>query len=85
MKRWIRYSIILFDFFSLIRVTDLAQRIELEYKPTVDELLTTVINRDEVEELVKRPVTSCIRETDLHEISPYFTFSGSSILWKWWS
>ena len=54
------------------RVTDLAQKIELEYKPTIDELLTTVINRDEVEELVKRPV-----ETRLALIvARFYTFLG---------
>ena len=38
------------------RVSELAQTIEFEHKPTLEELLSTVINRDEVEELVKRPV-----------------------------
>jgi hypothetical protein len=41
---------------KIIRVAELAQTIELEHKPTIEELLSTVINRDEVEELVKRPV-----------------------------
>lgn len=40
----------------MIRVAELAQTIEFEHKPTLKELLCTVINRDEVEELVKRPV-----------------------------
>ena len=40
----------------IIRVAELAQTIEFEHKPTLEELLGTVINRDEVEELVKRPV-----------------------------
>jgi len=42
--------------YEIIRVAELAQTIELEHKPTLEELLGTVINRDEVEELVKRPV-----------------------------
>jgi hypothetical protein len=37
-------------------VVDLAQKVELECKLTVDELLKAVINHDEVQELVKRPV-----------------------------
>jgi hypothetical protein len=39
-----------------LRVAELAQTIEFEHKPTLDELLGTVTNRDEVEELIKRPV-----------------------------
>ena len=38
------------------RVSELAELIELEHQPSLDELLTAVINRDEVEEMVKRPV-----------------------------
>ncbi|CAF1461812.1 unnamed protein product, partial [Adineta steineri] len=36
------------------RVIELAQTIELEHKPTLDELLSAVTNRVEVEELVKQ-------------------------------
>ncbi|CAF4470516.1 unnamed protein product, partial [Rotaria magnacalcarata] len=36
-------------------VTDLAQTVELEQKPTLEELLSTVINREDVEELIKKP------------------------------
>ena len=49
---------------DLSRVTDLAQKIELDHKPSVDELLTTVINREEVEELVKQPVRLIIDGID---------------------
>ncbi|CAF3362603.1 unnamed protein product [Rotaria socialis] len=37
------------------KVTDLAQTVELEQKPTLEELLSTVINREDVEELIKKP------------------------------
>jgi hypothetical protein len=37
-------------------VAELAQSIEIERKPTLDELLSTIINRDEVEKLIKQPV-----------------------------
>ncbi|CAF3545026.1 unnamed protein product [Rotaria sordida] len=37
------------------KVAELAQTIEFEHKPTIEELLSTVINRDEVEELIKKP------------------------------
>jgi hypothetical protein len=46
-------------FIKIIRVADLAHTIELEQKPTIEELLCTIVNRDEVEELVKRPVRFC--------------------------
>ncbi len=42
--------------FEIIRVIELAQAIELEHKPTLEELLSAVMNREEVEELVKRIV-----------------------------
>ncbi len=42
--------------FQIIRVIELAQAIELEHKPTLEELLSAVMNREEVEELVKRIV-----------------------------
>lgn len=38
------------------RVAEIAQTIEFEHRPSLEELLNTVINRDDVEELVKRPV-----------------------------
>ncbi|UJR28036.1 hypothetical protein I4U23_009293 [Adineta vaga] len=41
-------------FINSERVVELAQTIELEHKPTLDELLSAVLNREEVEELVKR-------------------------------
>ncbi|CAF0827492.1 unnamed protein product [Adineta ricciae] len=41
-------------FISGERVVELAQTVELEHKPTLDELLSAVLNREEVEELVKR-------------------------------
>ncbi|CAF2899332.1 unnamed protein product [Rotaria sp. Silwood2] len=37
------------------KVSELAQTIEFEHKPTLEELLSTLINRDEVEELIKKP------------------------------
>jgi hypothetical protein len=40
----------------LNRVAELAQNIEIERRPTLEELLSTVINRDEVEKLIKQPV-----------------------------
>jgi len=46
----------IFFIYKIIRVAELAQTIEFEYKPTLEELLSTVINREDVEELVKRPV-----------------------------
>ena len=55
------------------RVSDLAEQIELEHRPSLDELLSAVINRDEVEEMVKRPVEThrCpshrCRSTVLHD------------------
>ncbi len=42
--------------FEILRVIELAQAIELEHKPTLEELLSAVMNREEVEELVKRIV-----------------------------
>ncbi len=64
-----------------LRVAELAQTIEFEHKPTLDELLGTVTNRDEVEELVKRPVEfiSLINK----KCKYYFKKNqiGSSIFW----
>ncbi|CAF1395000.1 unnamed protein product, partial [Didymodactylos carnosus] len=37
------------------KVTDIAQTIEHEHKPTLEELLNVIINRDDVEEMIKRP------------------------------
>ncbi|CAF4056524.1 unnamed protein product [Rotaria sp. Silwood2] len=37
------------------KVAELAQFIEIERKPTLEELLSTIINRDEVEKLIKQP------------------------------
>jgi hypothetical protein len=45
-----------FFIYKIIRAAEVAQTIEFEHKPTLEELLGTVINRDEVEGLVKRPV-----------------------------
>jgi hypothetical protein len=41
---------------NLNRVAELAQIIEIEREPTLEELLSTIINRDEVEKLIKQPV-----------------------------
>jgi len=45
-----------FDIIHINRVAKLAQSTEIERKPTLEELLSTVINRDEVEKLIKQPV-----------------------------
>ena len=42
--------------FNLNRVAELAQSIEIERKPTLEELLSTIINRDEIEKLIQQPV-----------------------------
>lgn len=38
------------------RVIELAQKVELEHKPTLEELLSAIVNRIEVEELFKQTV-----------------------------
>jgi hypothetical protein len=42
--------------FNLNRVAELAQSIEIQRKPTLEELLSTIINRDEIEKLIQQPV-----------------------------
>lgn len=37
-------------------MADLAKSIPVEGKPTLEELLSTLINRDEVEKLIRQPV-----------------------------
>ncbi|CAF0958808.1 unnamed protein product [Rotaria sordida] len=37
------------------KVAELAQSIEIERKPTLEELLSTIINRDDIEKLIKQP------------------------------
>lgn len=38
------------------RVAELAQTIEIEHKLTLEELLNVIINRDDIEKLLKQPV-----------------------------
>ena len=45
---------------SVHRVAELAQGTEIDHKPTLEELLSTIINRDEVEKLIKQPVSKSI-------------------------
>jgi hypothetical protein len=42
--------------FNLNRVAELAQSIEIQRKPTLEELLSTIINRDEIEKFIQQPV-----------------------------
>jgi hypothetical protein len=42
--------------FNLNRVAELAQCTEIQRKPTLEELLSTIINRDEIEKLIQQPV-----------------------------
>ena len=37
-------------------MAELGQTIEVQCKPTLDELLSTIINRNEVEQFLKQPV-----------------------------
>jgi hypothetical protein len=50
------YSYISRNIIPIHRVAELSQSTEIKRKPTLEELLSTIINRDEVEKLIKQPV-----------------------------
>ena len=41
----------------LFRLADLSIEFELEKVPTVDDLLTVIVNREDVENLINKPVS----------------------------
>lgn len=45
---------------TCFRLADLAMEFELERPPTVDDLLTVIINREDVEALIGRPVSQLV-------------------------
>lgn len=54
--RYMFYLLMLMCF----RLADLAMEFELERPPTVDDLLTVIINREDVEALIGRPVSQLV-------------------------
>lgn len=40
------------------RVSELALCIDMDLKPTIDELLDTFLNKDDVDKMVRAPVTN---------------------------
>lgn len=46
---------------TCFRLADLAMEFELERPPTVDDLLTVIINREDVEALIGRPVSQLVQ------------------------
>ena len=40
------------------RLADLSLEFELEKAPTIEDLLTVIVNREDVESIIRRPVSS---------------------------
>lgn len=64
------------------RLADLAMEFELERPPTVDDLLTVIINREDVEALIGRPVSQLVLAskqksqkgyTSVHSVTHFIT------------
>lgn len=56
------------------RLADLAMEFELERPPSIDDMLTVIINREDVEALIGRPVS----HLDVHTIQIIFFFLHGS-------
>lgn len=54
--------------FLAFRLVDISVEFELEQRPTVDDLLQVIVNRDEVEKLIRKPVSMKDGLTDLEQL-----------------